>query len=205
MTEYDLTSKKMDIDYMVGVALSEKDLLHDLMEGLLSKDDTTRRNCFEILLQISKQEPAALYEKWDFFVELLSRSNNYSKYIAVYILAQLTAVDTSNKFISIFDDYFALLGGTRAMISSHVALNSAVIAHNKPDMLPGIVDILLDVENIHQGKQVELIKSYTIQALQEIYPEYSDKKRIEEFVKSNLDSKSPKTREAAKSFLETVN
>lgn len=204
MSQFNLSSKNEDIGSLAEAAMSDEVIFQDIMDGLLSKDDNTRSNCFQTVLKISKDHPQFLYPHWDYFQELLSRSNNYSKYIAVYILANLTAFDDDNKFETIFDYYFGLLGGTRAMISSHVALNSAVVACNKPELCADIVDLLLDVDRVHQGKQVELIKSYVIQAMQDIYPVYEDKNRIEEFVKNNLESKSPKTRDAAKNFLKSI-
>jgi hypothetical protein len=201
MLNFDLEKEGLDIKLTADAALSDGDLLNSLMEGLLSKDDATRYNCFETLLVLSKDNPEFLYAHWDYFQELLSRSNNYSKYIAVYILANLTAVDNDKKFDAIYADYFDLLGGKRTMISSHVALNSSIIAQNKPELRSSIVDKLVDIDNIHQGRQVELIKAYAIQALQEIYAESDDKEKILEFVKANLNSISPKTRQMAADFL----
>jgi hypothetical protein len=201
MLNFDLEKEGLDIKLTADAALSDGDLLNSLLEGLLSKDDATRYNCFETLLVLSKDNPEFLYAHWDYFQELLSRSNNYSKYIAVYILANLTAVDNDKKFDAIYADYFDLLGGKRTMISSHVALNSPIIAQNKPELRSSIVDKLVDIDNIHQGRQVELIKAYAIQALQEIYTESDDKEKILEFVKANLNSISPKTRQMAADFL----
>jgi len=88
------------------------------------------------------------------------------------------------------------------MNASHVALKSSKIALNKPKLKSEIKDKLLSVDDIHQGKQRELIKAYVIEALLNIYPEAEDKQRIENFVKSQLDSKSPKKRKMAQFFLD---
>jgi hypothetical protein len=88
------------------------------------------------------------------------------------------------------------------MNSCHVASNSSKIALNKPKLKSEIINKRLSVDEIYQGKQKELIKAYVIEALMNIYPEAEDKQRIENFVKSQLDSKSPKTRNMAKIFLD---
>ncbi|MDO8870547.1 MAG: hypothetical protein Q7V10_07335 [Methanobacteriaceae archaeon] len=196
-----LENKNLDVESTAKVAIEDVDSLKTLLAGILSKDDIVRSNSFESLLFLSKMDPEFLYLHWDFFKEMLYSKNNYSKYISVYILANLTLVDDENKFEEIFEDYFALLGGTRAMISSHVALNSAVIFRNKPDLRPEILNKLLDIDNIHEGKQIEMIKSYVIGALSDIYNLIDDKKSIGEFVKNQRDSKSPKTRKMADEFL----
>ena len=79
---------------------------------------------------IAQENPGFLYGEWDYFQEMLQSPNNYHKYIAIYILASLTCVDKDNKFERIFDDYYGVLAGDKAMTASHVALNSSIIAHN---------------------------------------------------------------------------
>lgn len=200
--QFSLENKNLDIESVANMAKEDLNSLKYLLDGVLSKDDIVRSNSFEALLFLSKNSPELLYPHWDFFKEMLYSSNNYSKYISVYVLANLTAIDSENKFEEIFEDYFALLGGTRAMISSHVALNSAIIFRNKPGLQIYIENQLLDIDHIHEGKQTEMIKSYVIEALSDIYPRVENKKPIEDFVKNQIDSKSPKTRKKAAEFLE---
>ncbi|MBI4813045.1 MAG: hypothetical protein HY802_01370 [Methanobacterium sp.] len=200
--QFSLEDKNLDIESVANMAKEDVNSLKSLLDGVLSKDDIVRSNSFEALLFLSKLSPELLYHHWDFFKEMLYSSNNYSKYISVYILANLTAIDSENKFEEIFEDYFALMGGTRAMISSHVALNSAIIFRNKPELQSYIVDQLLNIDHIHEGKQTEMIKSYVIEALQDIYPQTENKTVILEFVENQLDSKSPKTRKKAAEFLD---
>jgi hypothetical protein len=88
------------------------------------------------------------------------------------------------------------------MNACHVALNSSKIALNKPKLKSKIINKLLNIDEIHQGKQKELIKAYVIETLMNIYPEADNKQRIENFIKSQLNSKSPKTRNMAQSFLD---
>ena len=102
----------------------------------------------------------------------------------------------------IFDDYFGILAGDKAMTASHVALNSSVIVRNKPELRSRIIDILMSIDDIHQGKQKELIKAYAIEVLMKIHPDVDDRGEIEEFVRTQLESKSPKTRNMAQCFLD---
>jgi len=125
MTNYNLDKKGIDIKKLAEKTLSDDELLQELMGGILSKDNTIRGNCFKTLEKVSQENPEFLYPKWDYFAEMLKSKNNYHKYIAIYSPANLTPVDEENKFESIFDDYFGILGGDRAMTASHVALNSS--------------------------------------------------------------------------------
>lgn len=202
MSSHDLDGKNIDVEALAKDALNDEVLLHELLRGVRSKDDTIRQNSFKSLQIIAEENPHSLYPQWDYFQEMLSSRNSYHKYIAIYILASLTSVDVDNRFEGIFDEYYGILAGDKAMTSAHVALNSSIIIRNKPELESRIVDILMSIDDIHQGKQKELIKAYAIESLMKIYPDVSDPQKIEEFVRTQLDSKSPKTRNMAQCFLD---
>jgi hypothetical protein len=202
VSQKDLHNKEADIEALAQHAFSDMNLLQELMDGVLSKDHTIRSNSFKVLILLSEEHGEFLYTKWDYFQEMLTSSNRYHKNIAINLLADLTKVDVDNKFEAIFEDYYGILAGDKAMNACHVALNSSKIALNKPKLKSKIINKLLSVDEIHQGKQKELIKAYVIESLLKVYPEAGDKKRIESFVKSQLDSKSPKTRNMAQVFLD---
>ena len=198
----DLDKKDVDIKKMSANALTDGKLFKELMNGILSKDNTIRQNSFKVLQIIGEENPELLYPQWDQFSKMLKSKNNYHKYIAIYLLADLTAVDSQNKFEEIFDDYFMILGGDKTMTASHVALNSSKIVLNKPELQDKIIDILLNIDNIHQGRQKDLIKAYVIEALRKMYPDLKDKEKVMKFIEDQLDSSSPKTRDLAACFIE---
>ncbi len=202
MSDYDLEDKRLDIKKLSQNALSDDKIFKELLTGVQSKNNTIRSNSFRTLLLISEDNPEFLYPDWDYFLDMLLSSNNYHKYMAIYILANLTQVDEENKFNDIFDDYFAVLAGEKVMNASHVAANSPTIIKNKPELQPKIIEKLLNIDTIHQGKQKELVKAYAIEALRKIYPDAEDKEKILEFVKAQLESSSPKTRDMASCFLD---
>jgi hypothetical protein len=152
--------------------------------------------------QLTKKHPQNMYSEWDYFQEMLHSKNNYHKYISIYLIANLTQSDSEKKFENIFDEYFGILASDKTMTASHVALNSSTIYFNKPELQLKILDILLNIDKVHQGKQKELVKAYVIEALRKIYPQSNDKTRIEDFIRLQTGSKSPKTRNLAVCFLE---
>ncbi len=202
MSKYDFDEKNINVEGLAQDAITNEELFQELLRGARSKDDTTRQNSFKSLQIIAEANPQFLYSEWDYFQEMLSSPNNYHKFIAIYILASLTSVDDNKKFDEIFDDYFGILAGDKAMTASHVALNSSVIVRNKPELRSRIIDILMSIDDIHQGKQKELIKAYAIEVLMKIHPDVDDRGEIEEFVRTQLESKSPKTRNMAQCFLD---
>jgi len=70
------------------------------------------------------------------------------------------------------------------MTASHVALNSSKIAQNRPELQEKIIDTLLRIDEIHQGKQTEMIKANVIESLMNMYPEIKNKERVKDFVRA---------------------
>ena len=179
----------------------EAEKLSKALEGILSKKDEIRSNSFKVLMHLSEEQPKVLYPKWDYLANLLDSDNHYQRYISINILANLAVVDAKNKFDKIFDKYFSNIDGDRTMVAGQTALNSGKIAKAKPNLQTKITNRLLNIEKTHKGKQIELIKAYTIEAFNEYFEESSDKNKILDFVEAQLESKSPKTRKLAKEFL----
>jgi hypothetical protein len=179
----------------------EDEKLSEALEGILSKKDEIRSNSFKILMRLSEEQPEVLYTKWDYLADLLDSDNHYQRYIAINLLANLAKVDAKNKFEKIFDKYFSNIDGDRTMVAGQAALNSGKIAKAKPNLQAKITDKLLNIDNTHQGKQIDLIKAYVLEAFNEYFEESTDKNKILDFVKAQLESKSPKTKKLAKEFL----
>lgn len=197
-----MDKKNVDIKRLAKNALIDDELLHELFNGIVSKDNTTRSNSFNALQVINEEKPEFLYPKWDCFQKMLMSRNNYHKYIAISILADLTKVDKENKFEAIFEDYYGILAGDKVMTASYVILNSVKIVVNKPELESKVLDLLLNIDNIHQGRQSGLLNSYVIEALRKMYPKIKDKERVMKFIKEQLDSSSSSTRDLAACFLD---
>ncbi|WXG39686.1 MAG: hypothetical protein WED07_02440 [Candidatus Freyarchaeum deiterrae] len=198
----DLGKKNVNIDNIAKRALEDDKVLSELFEGILSKKDTIRYNSFKVFMLLSDEHPEVLYPKWDFFVELLSSDNTSHRNIAVNILANLTSADKENRFEKIFDQYYNLLDDESVIPAAQLAGNSGKIAQAKPKLQTKITKKLLGIDETHHEQQrKELIKSYAIKSLSEYFEQAENKKEIIEFVKKQLESKSPKTRKTAKEFL----
>jgi len=179
--------------------------ISEALKGILSKKDEIRSKSFKILLHVSEEQPKVLYPKWDYLADLLDSDNHYQRNISINLLANLAKIDTKNKFEKVFDKYFSNINGDRTMVAGQAALNSGKIAKAKPNLQTQITKRLLNIEKTHQGKQIELIKAYVIEAFNEYFEESSDKNKIVNFVKAQLMSKSPKTKKVAKEFLKRKN
>jgi len=183
-------------------ALRDQRLLSELVGGITSKEDEVRYNSFRSLLIISEEHPELLYPHWDYFSTLLSSENSYHRHIAIYMIANLTRVDTEDKFERISNEYLNLLNDKSVMVAGHLAVNLGKIAKAKPHLQSEITKMLLDIDKTYPrpGRR-DLIKGYAIEAFSQYFEEAVDRKKIIQFVKEQLESKSPKTRKKAKEFL----
>ena len=187
-------------DKQAESALKDEKVLGELLNGVLSKEDAVRYGSFKALNALSEKHPERLYDKWDFFADLLGNPNTHQKYIAIYIIANLTKVDSENKFEKLFNTYYGLLGDKSVIPPAHVALNSGKIALAKPKLQAEITNRLLDIDAVVQ-RHKDLVKASAIEAFDAYFEMSKDQDRIIAFVKAQLNSGSPKTRKTAKTFL----
>jgi len=198
----DLVDNKIRTEEAASKAIKDGETLSELLEGILSKKDEIRFNSHQVLLNISEHNPEILYPQWDYLEHLLKSDNQFSRSIAINLIANLVKVDKENKFEACFDLYFDNIAGKKTMVAGQATLNAGKIAKAKPNLQAKITNTLLNVDQIHQGKQTELMKAYAIAALNDYFDEIADKEKILDFVKAQLASDSLKTGKAAKVFLE---
>lgn len=189
---------------LAQMALEDEKVLQEAFEGVLSKNDVVRQNSFQTLNFLSEKHPSSVYSRWDFFADLIRKGNSFHKYMAIWIIANLTKADPENKFEKLFDDYYDLLGDKSVIPAGHVAAKSGIIALAKPELQTEITNRLLDIDNTVQ-RHKDLVKSGAIEAFDAYFEESKDQARIIEFVKAQLNCESPKTRKMAKEFLEKWN
>ena len=196
------SEKDPDLDEATQLAMTDGELLRELLSGVVSKEDLYRYNCFKVLFQISEEEPTILYPEWDYFVGLLDSSNSYHRSISLRIIANLTRVDTEKRFDGTFDPYFDLLDDEKVITARYLAGSAAAIARHKPYLQARIIERLLGIDNTHheEGRK-DLIKGDIIQTLETLLEDSAAKEEILAFVEAQRESSSPRTRKIAKGFL----
>jgi len=197
-----LENKDIDPSIYAKKLFEKPDLITQYLDGLLSKNENYRYNCFKILNIISEEKPELLYQHWVFFENHLKSDNEYHKMSAAIILANLTAVDKDKKFEKMFDEYYNTLKTKKTVTPIYTIKYTGIIVKYKPHLEKKITNLLLNIENIHPGKQIELVKSAIIESFSEFFEKSENKDAIVDFVKKQLNSESPKTRKIAKEFLE---
>jgi len=192
-----------NLNHVTHAALSDAKLLHEICLGIKSKPETYRYNCYKVILQMSKKHPELLYPHWDYFCELLKSPNAYHRMAAITVIAYLTSIDTEKKFELIFDDFFQLLDDKSMIVARYLAMSGGIIAGNKPVLRESIINKLLNIDAAHHTEErKDLIKHDIIQTIHLLFEMLTEKEKIISFVEKQINCSSPKTRRAAKTFVE---
>jgi len=198
-----LNNKNIDIETIAKKAQKDNKLLAELLDNLRIKNETIRYNSHKVLFYISEQQPKVLYPKWDFFTDLLDSDNTYHKLSSVQLLANLTKADTNGKFEKTFDKFYNLLDDKSFITAVYVAAASGMIAKAKPKLQTKITNRLLNIDQTHHDpERRDLIKGSAVDSFRAYFEEARNKRKIIDFVKKQLKSKSPKSKKIAKEFLE---
>ena len=204
----ELTDKNADIVRLAEQACRDPSVLAEIAGGLRLKvntkspEETIRYNCYKVLMHVAATKSEMLYPEWSSFVQLLSSNNSYHKMAAVQLIAALVKPETEDRFEKIFDEYFGLLDDQSVIVSIYVASNAGKMVTAVPALEPRITEKLLGIEKTHHpaGRKA-LIAAGAVESFGAYIAQSSDRERIIEFVTSQQQSQSPKTRKLAKEFI----
>ncbi|MCK5261690.1 MAG: hypothetical protein KAJ44_05880 [Thermoplasmatales archaeon] len=194
--------KGVDAESIAKKVVKDERLLDDLLEGASSEKAVIKYKSLKALMLVSEQQPKMLYPEWDFFVKLLDDDNTFLRVIGATIIANLTRVDTKNKFEKIFNKYYSLLEDESMINTANIAGRSGIIAKEKPHLQSKITNKLLAIDKTHHDSECKnLIKGKAILSFDEYIDEFKDKEKIIQFVRNELQNTRPATRKKAEKFL----
>lgn len=198
----DFTKKHVEPEIVAKKASKDKKVLSDVFEGVSSVKAKTKYGCAKVLRILSEENPKVLYPHWDFFVDMLDIDNTFLKCDGAFIIANLTRVDSKNKFGRLFNRFYRLLNGESMITATNLVGVSGVIAKAKPELQSKITNKLLSIDRTHHGSECKnIIKGRAILTLDEYYEESKDKKKILNFVRREMKNTRPATRKKAEEFL----
>jgi hypothetical protein len=197
-----IEKKSVTPESLAKRATKDRKLLPEVMNGLTSDRPQIKYKCGKALMILSKESPKVIYHKWDDFVKLLKSENTFMKSIGITIIANLTRVDTKNKFEKIFERFYRLLDDDSMITASNIAGLSGVIAQAKPKLQTKITNRLINIDSTHHSLECKnIIKGKAILSFDEYFEETRNKKRILEFVKVELKNSRPATKKKAEKFV----
>jgi hypothetical protein len=199
-----IADKNVDVEKFGQMIIDDPELRNETVYLMLNHPKImVYYHSYYIIEKASEMSPELFYNYWDDFAPLLSHENSYHRDFGLTLIANLTEVDKENKFAFIFHDYFKRINDTKFMTARHCIQNAAKIMANKEEFKEDILKILLNIDNLcdFTTKQCALLKSNVIEIFDEFYEKTENKEKINEFIRNQLDSISPKTKKLAKEFV----
>jgi hypothetical protein len=199
----EIGNKEIPVEDITGKVIKEPGLLPVVIEGFSAKKANIKFKSAKILVQISRKEPGLLYDYFDFFAEQLSNKNNILKWSAIDILANLTPVDTQEKFDKLVPKYHSMLYEGSLITAGHVIAGSGVIVKSKPYLEDKITASVLDIENIPLPTEEcrNIAKGHAITVFGDYFNYIGNKARVIEFIRKELNNTRNSTRKKAEKFL----
>jgi hypothetical protein len=186
----------------IAEEIENSGFLPEILNGISSENPRVRFKSAKILRIVSEQNPEMLYSKMDSFIRLLESENNILKWNAMDIIANLTRVDSENKFDEIFEEYYGFLSDESMVTAGHVADNSGKIAKAKPYLQNKITTELLKVESFPRGQECKnILLGKVILSFGQYVDQVKNKEKIISLAKRQLNNTRNATKKKAEKFL----
>ena len=139
----------------------------------------------------------------DFFVTNLDSDNNFLKWGAIHVFANLAAVDSENQFEKIFDKYFAPIPGPVLITASNVVKGAPKIAKSKPALTARVARELLKVEKARYKTDEcrDIALGIASKSFEQFYDQIEDKATVIKLIKKQLNKTRNATQKKAADFL----
>jgi hypothetical protein len=202
-----IAQKDFDAGEFLPAALNDEYARDEMVKQMATNPDImVYYHCYYVVSKASKQKPELFYGYWEVIANLLGHENSYHRNFALDIIGNLTGVDGDNRFSDIEENYFGLINDVKFTTGHCCVQNLVKIYRHKGGLRDRIVGLLLDIDNqcAYTEKQMALLKYDVLEIFDEIYEDRQEVDRIDEFIRMQVDSTSPKTgkkaRELAKKY-----
>ena len=185
-------------------------LLSTVLDGVSSPKAAVRYGCASVLMDLSQAYPEKLYPHMDSFIALLDSKYRILTWNALAMIANLARVDDNRKFDAIFTKYYSFLNDEYMITVANVVGYSGKIALAKPYLTQRIADELLKVRRIsttpHLTEECKrVIAEKAIESFDVFFNQIDNRKKVVDFVKSQLNSPRKTLKIKAENFLRKRN
>lgn len=173
------------------------------LKDLSSKNPKVKYACAKRLTVLAAINPAKLYPRLEFFMEMLNHENQILKWTAIDIVGHLAESDKIKNLDRILKRLFGFLNAGRLITAGHAAQALAGIAKAKPKYRGKITNELLKVERYKYDTDEcrNIVIGIVIQAIGTLYPELKDNRAVIAFAKRQLRNRRNATRKKSEQFL----
>ncbi|MHB8132698.1 MAG: hypothetical protein ACYDH1_00625 [Anaerolineaceae bacterium] len=203
-----IAKKDFDVDTFVQLAIKNEHVRNEIVHQMLTNSAImVYYHCYYIVNKASQERPKMFYTYWGEIAELLHHKNSYHRDFSLDIIGNLAMVDQENRFSEIREDYFSIVNDEKFMTGIHCVKNLLKIYRNKPDQRGPIIELLLNIDRRcdYTEKQIGVLKADVLEIFDEIHEDLTERNRINEFIRSEANCISPKTRKKAKELIKKYN
>ncbi|MDA3911192.1 MAG: hypothetical protein PF448_07540 [Bacteroidales bacterium] len=182
--------------------IANNSLLPGIFQAVDSKTKGLKNASIKTLKIISEKNPMVLYDKFDFFLNLLDSTDKILKWNATFIIGNIAEVDKEEKMdeaigkliYQLYDDVMITVANTVGSIWR--------IAKFKPQLEQRITSNLLKADLTERNEECQrIIAGKTILAFGNYFDKISDKSGVMEYAKRHLNSKRNATKSKADEFI----
>jgi len=198
-----IANRNLNKENIAKKVIKNSELLPELFAGLKASEARIKYGSNKVLMIISEKNPSVLYPKLDFFINQLDSENNFLKWGAIDIIANLCQVDSVHRFENAFNKYFSPIRQHRMITAANTIKAATKIATNKHHLTEKISEEILKVEeaDYETSECNNIVIGQAIKTLNELFPLLKSKKPVFEFVQRQLKNKRPATRKKAEIFI----
>jgi hypothetical protein len=182
--------------------VEDREAIIDLM--VTHADIMVYYHCYEIVLQASRENPVLFYQFWHIFAKLLDHPNSYHRDFGLNLIGNLVKLDERNYFSEIAEDYYSHINDAKFMTACYCLRNLYQIYQNKIEQRKAILNLLLEIDQhcSFTPKQMALMKYDVLEIFEKIFASLTpdDQTKLENFIRTQTDSLSPKTRRKARAL-----
>lgn len=157
---------------------------------LLSEDPKVKYPAGKMVVALSKENPAALYQHFDLFVSFLKGEKNVMKWVALQVIANLVRIDTEDKSLAVLPLIIELFHSDSLITSSNAVLALTEIALHKPSKRDQVLAELISVEKnnyVSKGKHSPECRNiaigHVLDALAKFDKEDQNRIDVQKFIK----------------------
>jgi hypothetical protein len=120
---------KPGLEAFVREVLQQPEYIPVLFAIIKNDPGSAKFYCEKVIRIVSERKPECVYPYFGEVVALIESPNSFIKWGAIITLSNLAAVDTENKFASVYEKYFDLIDADAMVTAANVVGN----AENHPE------------------------------------------------------------------------
>lgn len=136
---------KPDLEAFVREVLKQPEYIPVLFALIKNDPGSAKFYCEKVIRIVSERHPELVYPYFEEVAALIGSPNSFIKWGAIITLSNLAAVDTENKFASIYEKYFGLIAADAMVTAANVIGNAWKIILSKPEYEQDITKRLLRI------------------------------------------------------------